>query len=112
MTDVEIGEVELMGGEKVVYQIPVHTSRAAIADAASLGRSIHCMLWLGLNDPGVPLTADEEREGYRTVQHDDHEHTYAVGWRADEERKAAEAQREAEMAACPYIACTCGHHEE
>jgi hypothetical protein len=37
---------------------------------------------------------------------------YAVGWRAEQMAREADAQREAEMAACPYHVCTCGHHEE
>ena len=34
---------------------------------------------------------------------------WAHKWRREEERRAKRIA--AEMAACPYVACTCGHHE-
>lgn len=67
---------------------------------------------LSLTGEPEPFTEEEQRTGYRIRMHDDHEHKYAVLWRAEEERKAADAKRKAEMAACPYVECTCGHHED
>ena len=87
------------------------TTRQAIEDSDALSQAITCSFWLMLQYGGA-LTAEEERDGWRTVIHDDHTHRYAVGWRAEHERKEADARREAEMAACPYVECECGHHEE
>jgi hypothetical protein len=62
---------------------------------------------------GRPLTHDEHRTGWRVTQCDQHgEQRYAVGWRLAEQRRQADEQREREMAACPYVRCECGHHEE
>lgn len=59
------------------------------------------------------LTTKEKRSGYRLVTcRSGHENRIAVGWRAKKNAEEAEAQRAAEMAACPYVECTCGNHEE
>lgn len=59
-----------------------------------------------------PPTPEQLEVGYATHKHGDHEHTIEVGWRWMQTRAEQEAKREAEMAACPYVACECGHHEE
>lgn len=87
-------------------------TRHVIEDSDELSQAIACGFWLLMGEPGLALFEEEERTGLRTVQHGDHQHTYAVSWRAEEQRREADARREAEMAACPYVACTCGHHEE
>ena len=74
--------------------------------------SMQCLMWLGFALDMEPLTEVERETGWRTRAHGDHEHTYAVAWRAEQMRAAAEAEREAEMAACPYVACQCGHHDD
>lgn len=85
-------------------------SDEALEDGAALGRTFACHLWL----IGLTLrqaTAEEAAEGRQTYQHDDHEHTLSIGWRREQEWAEEEARTEAEMAACPYRVCTCGHHE-
>lgn len=82
-------------------RIPV--SKQALDDMPVLD----CMLY----QPPPPSDA-ELAAGAQTYRHRDHEHTVLVGWRLEQERREWEAKREAEMAACPYVACECGHHEE
>lgn len=96
--------------------VTVHLSKEQAEDWERMAQIQDCMFfdmgnWSLLADP-EPYTEEEQRTGYRIRQHDDHEHKYAVLWRAEEERKAADIKREAEMAACPYVECTCGHHED
>lgn len=81
------------------------------ADYRAIQRAIHCQAFLMLL-PEKPLTRTEERIGWRTRKHDDHKHRFAVGWRREQQDREYEAKREADMAACPYVACTCGHHED
>lgn len=88
--------------------------------SAEIAESLKWMRWetesilsrgIFSNDP--PLTEEEERTGWRSFT--DSAGTtanYAVGWRAEKQRAEAEARKAAEMAACPYVACTCGHHED
>ena len=63
--------------------------------------------------PSRALTDEEQRTGWlfytasngETIQ-------LAVGWRAEQQRRDDEARREAEMTACLFVACTCGHHTD
>ena len=73
---------------------------------------MQCSFWLMMGIDTDPLTEEEARDGWRTRTHGDHDHTYAVGWRAEQQAREHEVKRAAEMAACPYVECTCGHHEE
>jgi len=89
----------------------VSVSSEAMEDMAPMTQGIACLMW----SAGIvlrPPTGEEATDGRQAYQHGDHEHTISIGWRAEQERAAEEALREAEMAACPYQACTCGHHEE
>lgn len=52
---------------------------------------------------GEPITFTVE------VTNEDREDWYER-WRVEQRKREAEAK--AEMAACPYVACTCGHHED
>lgn len=80
-------------------------------DAGHLMHELGCLMWLGGLIERSP-TKEEARRGQQVYQHGDHEHKISIGWRRERDRAKADARREAEMAACPYIACTCGHHEE
>lgn len=90
----------------------LHVSREQQEDASYLDLLIHDMAWAMLAEDLPPPTPEQLESGYATYPHQDHEHTIEVGRRAEKTRADADAQREAEMAACPYVACTCGHHEE
>ena len=89
----------------------ISVSEEALADAEGMRRQWECSIWL-MEQADPVLTDEEQRTGWRERVHGDHTHRYAVGWRAEQQRREDEARREAEMAACPYVACTCGHHEE
>lgn len=96
-----------------VRRVPtfVPMSRESRTDGEAMTRDLGCAMWLMGWDLD-PVTLEEERTGWRDRVHGDHSHRVAVSWRADQMRREADATREAERAACPYVACTCGHHEE
>lgn len=82
----------------------------AMEDSKGLAQAFVCTFWavgLALRPP----TFEEATAGRQVYQHEDHEHTISILWRAEQERAEADALREVEMAACPYHSCTCGHHE-
>lgn len=107
--EIETHEVELVSGDAVTYQTWLPATSTMIEDVQRL----QCMLWISAGAWDLePLTAEEKRTGWRTRPHGDHEHTYAVGWRAEQEERARRARIDAEKAACPYRACECGWHED
>lgn len=76
-------------------------------------RSLRWSLEAGEDYRARPNTEDEERTGWRSfTDSDGYTDRYAVGWRLERQKREQEAKMEAEMAACPYVACTCGHHED
>ncbi len=89
--------------------IPV--TQEALDDSEWMRSSLRCDFYLMTLDAPEP-TDEEKLAGRQTFRHDDHEHTVSIGWRAEQERRERAAEIEAEMAACPYVACTCGHHED
>ena len=94
------------------YSFAIPISAEVAEDMVQTQRLIECQFFLLQFGGEEPVTEEETKTGWRTTAHKDHEHRYAVGWRAEEQRKEADAKREAEMAACPYVECTCGHHED
>jgi hypothetical protein len=59
------------------------------------------------------LTPEEERTGWREfTASDGRTGQRAVGWRAEQADREYAAKRAAAMAACSYVACTCGYHDE
>jgi len=86
-------------------------SREVGEDAGLMDLMLDDMLWsLGI-DLLPPPTEAQLKAGYATYSHGDHEHTIEVGWRKALNQGRREFLREAEMVACPYVACECGHHE-
>ena len=71
-----------------------------------------CML-LGMGADLFTPTPPELKDGWSEVTcRSGHVNKFAVGWRLEKMQREATAKREAEMAACPYVACQCGYHEQ
>lgn len=88
-------------------------SREAADDLLEMRRLVQCQFFLMAHTiQQKPMTERQSRTGWREIRHGDHRHRIAVGWRLAKEREDADKRREAEMAVCPYVECTCGHHED
>ena len=95
--------------EYVSYAVPISAEMAE--DAERMQQWVACSFFLMTFD-SPNLTDEELRIGQRVIPHGDHEHTVSVGWRAEQEQRENDARIEIEKAACAYVACTCGHHED
>ena len=82
----------------------------ALEDASGLRWAIEAAAHRAANPQ---LTAEEVTAGWRSFTSSDGvEGRYAVGWRLAAMEAEAEAEERAAEAACQYVPCTCGRHED
>ena len=95
--------------EKVSFTLPV--SREWVEDLPRMRWQQEALFATFTGE--LPLTDEEKRTGWKEFTSSDGiTGRVAVGWRAEQMAKEAEVARQKAMAACPYVECTCGYHED
>ncbi len=114
MSEIEYDGEPLDSGPGIWLSVTQHALDDAEPMRAYLSDAFDRMLCDECNaQHAKPLTTVQRVTGWRVITCSRHgDQRQEVAWRAERTERRRREAIDAEMAACPYVACECGYHED